>query len=176
LLVSATSTLKLLSCAMPPEQLPPPPVMDSPLPRVDTLPLARSTTRSALPLSVKKSCVPFLLTATPAGHLLAALAAPTPSTLAATPMPTNVVVARVVVEVARTRLFPKSAVNTAVAVAAMPLGLKKALAVRSPSANMEEPFPPRVNTVRLGKMPRMRLFERSETYAVPEESVAIPRG
>lgn len=111
--VSATSTLMLPSWAMPPEQPPPPLSRLSPLPNVATAPLARFTTRSSaalFTLSVKKSCVEFLLMAAPVGSLVAAFTAPTPSTLALMPVPTSVEVTRVAVEVARTRLFPWSAV------------------------------------------------------------------
>ena len=126
---------------------------------------------------MKKSCEAFLLKAAAAGHLVAALMAPTPSTLATAPVPTSVVVTRVAVEVARTRLLAKSVVNTAAADAATPVGLKKVLSERPPLENMLVlPFPPSVNTLRLGKMPRRRLLLRSATYAVPKGSTAIPRG
>lgn len=45
----------------------------------------------------------------------------------------------------------------------MPMGLKKVLEVGPPFVKSPEPLPPRVNTVPLGEIPRMRLLVLSAT-------------
>ena len=164
--VSATRTLRLRSCAMPPEQPPPPLGSVSPRPSVTTLLLARCTTRSSaalLTLSVKKSCEALTLMATPVVERVAALPAG-PSTVALAPVTESVVACSVAVEMARRRLLAKSATYTCwKGEAAMPMGLKKVLLVAPPSAKGVEPLPPRVKTEALGRMPRMRLLLRSAT-------------